>query len=27
VGAAADGTRHPGLPVHRRRRLVTDARW
>jgi hypothetical protein len=26
-GAAADGSRHPGLPVHQRRRLVTDARW
>jgi hypothetical protein len=25
-GADADGSRYPGLPVHRRWRLVTDAR-
>jgi hypothetical protein len=25
-GAATDCSRHPGLPVHWRRRLVTDAR-
>jgi hypothetical protein len=27
VRAAADGTRHLRLPVHRRWRLVADARW